>query len=691
MGIVSKLWNRMVGEEVHYKRTVPYHVLWDKYLAMKEVKDNSLLGVSKPYAFYGDLTSYYSGTNNVMVLYRIEAYPESLKVNYKVEARKRMKGSTKVTFIEKTRPHSIDFESDVIKAKARAMDNRNQEFQENTTGKLRDLADDKSTVKQLGDFEDSYRYFLNCKVQNISLLDLQTQVLVSGTRGEAFDESVKQFEDYMSSIGFKMERVMGNMDTQLTSVSPFSLQGASLTNKEYYGKQNTIVISDEIYSRQFSYTHGTSSVGTMLLGLDIYSNIPVLKDGKNSSDSAENYLIGGETGSGKSHKAKFFSIQLLSHQDYVGTINDIEGGEYLPLVEVIRKQSPDQVKVLNMGEGTGLYLDPVPIHLTGILELDEGMYTYSKNFLIGFFKTLITQKVLDEYAWIGLSIENSIINFYREIGIVETDMSTWAKTQNYTIRDVYQHILNTDFDSDEAKSQLEFLKKKLEVYFGTNDQDSLLFKESITFKEIANLKLLICSFGLAGKAVDTLDPVSMGLMQMYAATISHLRSIFSKARGKFNFKIWEELPRWADFPNADKILKTALVGGRKLGDLNIIITNQPGELLENDRFKLFESITTYILGAMADVNVRKGFCERLGFPQLQGELDKINANREERKVKQVTRKDLKDEYNSVMKNPYKKAFLVCINRVDFYVSKVYLPEHLSNSSLFKTGVQRVEE
>ena len=41
---------------------------------------------------------------------------------------------------------------------------------------------------------------------------------------------------------------------------------------------------------------------------------------------------------------------------------------------------------------------------------------------------------------------------------------------------------------------------------------------------------------MAGKSADTIDPTQMALTQLSAANISHIRSIFSKAKGKFNFR-----------------------------------------------------------------------------------------------------------------------------------------------------------
>ena len=55
----------------------------------------------------------------------------------------------------------------------------------------------------------------------------------------------------------------------------------------------------------------------------------------------------------------------------------------------------------------------------------------------------------------------------------------------------------------------------------------------------------------------------MALAQLSAANISYIRSVFSKAQGKFNFKVWEEFQRWGAFPGSATTIKTAITGGRK--------------------------------------------------------------------------------------------------------------------------------
>lgn len=135
----------------------------------------------------------------------------------------------------------------------------------------------------------------------------------------------------------------------------------------------------------------------------------------------------------------------------------------------------------------------------------------------------------------------------------------------------------------------------------------------------------------------------------------------------YNFKIWEEFQRWGGFPGAEETLKTPLSGGRKLGDINIIITNRPSELLETDRFKIFDSITTFAIGAVGDSKVRHELCERLQMPLMKKELDLIERNRKKSDDNTTEYED----FDAIKMNPYAKSFPCWIRETRFLLRKLY--------------------
>lgn len=681
LGTIFSRFKNKLSSEGKPEKTIPFWVLWDEYLAMVQSKDNSLEGISKSSNFYADLTKMYSGKNNIAVMYVIDNYNETMHISYKSRIRLKTLGDTKVTFIDRIVPHNINFKDEALKGRVRAVGRQQQEIA--VADDFMDLDETFGTQKRTTTFSESYKYFYAAQEAGRALMVVKPMFIVHGTRGRDFDETLNGIQEHCITNGINIRRVQGNLDETMNYFSPFSLKDIQLpADKTQLKVANPIVLTDEIYARQFTYSHGTASYGSMTWGTDIYSYKPIQKDPKRSSDSAENWLIAAETGGGKSHLVKYIILQLLANNLYIGTINDLEGDEYLPIAYLIASQNPEQVKILNMGEGTGAYFDPVPIYLSGDEEQDKEMLQFSQSFTLSLFKTLVTEQRLVKYDWMENMLKRGIDNFYNQIGIKTNDPSTWEITQNYSVRDVYKCIKDLEVPNELARNEYDLMISQLDANFDGGEGSLSMFENQITFDEIKNSKLILCSFGMAGKSVDQVDKTSMALMQLYTANISHLRSIFAKAQGKFNFKVWEELPRWADFPDAEKTLKTPLVGGRKLGDINIIITNKPSELLTTDRFGIFDSVTSFALGAIGDTDVRTELCRKLNIPHMQNELDTIEGNR----VASQSKGKAKEGYADIMNNMYSKAFLVGLDKVDFYVSKVMIPREIAISDIFKTGV-----
>ena len=222
---------------------------------------------------------------------------------------------------------------------------------------------------------------------------------------------------------------------------------------------------------------------------------------------------------------------------------------------------------------------------------------------------------------------------------------------------------------------------KISRYFEPNGIRASLFRRRIAVDDIKDAKLVICSFGMAGKSPNTVDPIQMALMQLYSANISHLRSIFSKKAGKYNFKLWEEFQRWGGFPDADKTINVALTGGRKLGDVNIIVTNKVVDMLDDDRFGVFSNITSIAIGCIWDSKVRERLCTRLSIPQMIPELETLVVNN----------KDLSAfvDGDTLMSNPYSKEFLIGLDKTVYTLSRMSIPEDLRKSKIFSTGVDDV--
>ena len=642
--------------------------------------------------------------SNVMYFYLLQGYPTVLPLDYKDKIRRNSKGRTRVSFYNILRRHYIDWSGPQMKSKLRAMRLRSEE-QANKEVNAFNLYDNLNAMGAVEFTESSLIYLANADVRrNRTLLKSSVMMTIAGDRGEDFDSTVVAVEEYCKHIGLRMQRVYYDIPEVLSYFSPF--KNIKDLGKRGVDNIHTQVMTDELAARFNNYSQGILGVGgkrALYFGTDIYSGFPVLKIVKYDAEAPEIWLCTAETGGGKSFFVKVLILQLLAN-NMNGTIMDVEGNEYTYLADFCSRGS--KVLVLNMGEGQGKYFDPVEISKpTGIADIDKDAKKMSIDFTTAIFKVLLG-RAFQENLWMP-SIVNDIVGLtYRRFGVTDNP-NTWDLSEGMTVKDVFDTLrIMNDFTKTKTNKEKLMLINKYHIempeyidnedYVATIEQAvafispffiegglrSSLFSERVLVTDIAEADLVVCSFGMAGKATHAIDEVQLALMQLSAAQISHQRSIFSKAKGKFNFKIWEEFQRWGKFPDSDKTIGVAVTGGRKLGDINIIITNVVKELLDDDRFGIFSNKTSFMIGSIDDSQVRKELAERLSIPTMKNELDSIaSAHKTDDKIKNT---------NGARNSLYRFGFLLGLDSSKYGVTKMLIPREMAKSDLFRTGV-KIEE
>lgn len=690
----------------HMPRTISFVELWDEILTAHVMKHHSNYGERRTKNAYVDLLGLYSGEDNITYVYTIDGYPKELENSFRTTLRSSCHAGVRISFISPLEKYQIDWASPQMKTRMRVWRNM-----EDDGGKV----DEYNLYENLENLDtqswrrDSVSYLVTAELRRKrKMFKFTTLMLISGSRGPDFDTSVKEIEHTCKLIGLNISRVIGDIPEYLKLFSPFSRIGNPKVEKQC----GSISLPDELLSRFNTYAQGTIGRKGIYWGTDIYSNFPCLKQVKITPESPENWLLTAETGGGKSYFTKALLLQLLAQSQYNGTIMDVEGFEYIPLHNLLSYN--DVSVLLNMGEGTGAYFDPVEIIQTGDAELDKDMYSLSTSFTLSLFKCLMGN-IQDEDEWTDIVINDAVSLTYGRRNVDAFDSSTWVNAKGLTIYDVYKTLksLKTTGDVGRAvattqahsmweekqgigkqlsqndvsrlitsnegyQKAIDMCIAKISRYFEPNGVRASLFNKRISLEQVKDAKLVICSFGMAGKSPNTVDPIQMALMQLYSANISHLRSIFSKHAGKYNFKLWEEFQRWGGFPDADKTINVALTGGRKLGDINIIITNKVVDMLNEDRFGVFSNITSIAIGCIWDAEVRQALCERLTIEEMIPELNRLVENN----------RDLSSyvDGDTLMSNPYSKAFLIGLDKTAYTLSRMSLPKGLRESPIFKTGI-----
>ena len=615
--------------------------------------------------------------NACTFLFLIEDLPNFVHIDFCSRLRQECLGDTRISMLTKLVPHRIAWNSAEMKSKLRILGQSADEMAEkdvNAFNMHSTLAD----VRRNEWIQESLQYLSEADVdRGRALYKTSMLLIVTGTRGEDFDNSIKSIQAQAEQFGIILNRVLFNIPAVLAYFSPWSQVVKEGGSNNY----PSFVLPDELVARFNTYSQGTLGTGGVCFGTDIFSHYLVLKYVKQRITDAENWLITAETGGGKSYFIKALILQLLA-QGFNGTIMDIEGFEYLPLVGEIRNSC--SVQVINMAEGQGGYFDPVEIPVYNELDLETAtqMKNNSSEFTLGIFRVLLG-KAYNENNYLSVVINDAVANAYAKRGVTP-ERHTWVLSRGMTLFTVYEELKNLINFRPDNEEYILAVKEAIALtsnYFEPTGTRSELFKKRVNVDSIINADLIICSFGMAGKSESSVDTVQMALMQLSAAQISPQRSVFSKMHGKYNFKLWEEFQRWGKFPGSEKTLGVALTGGRKLGDVNIIVTNEVGKLLDDDKFGIFSNITSFLCGAIGDSKVREEFCERLSIQNMLPELDTIAVNRRD------PNDDSKDSNTNAKSSVYQYAFLCGLDRAKFSVVSMNLPPHLANSPLFKTGVQ----
>lgn len=665
--------------------------VWRRFILDKLKCNLSTYPPYRNYNFYANANATMSGKELITYYYTIDGYPANIPIDFRDVIRSEARDGIRVSFVSTFEPTRVDWGSPQMRSKIKTwktIESSSDDVDAYNYRETINLSD--SMVRR----KESLIYLSDAEIRRKrNLFKYRTLMVVSGSRGENFDKTIAEINSYCSRIGIIITRVDNHLFSFLRAFSPFSLELTGDILREV--GNNTI--TDEQLARFSTYDQGKIGKDGLLWGTDIYSGFPVYKMLKRRDTDAENILITAETGGGKSFFLKFLLLQLVAMPEMLLTINDIEGFEYIPFAGFVANQS--SVVILNMAEGQGCYFDPFEIKLTGIEDLDDDMFNLCSGFTSSIFRTLVGSELAVRNEWGANIIANAVTKAYADLGVSMEDKSTWSRTRGRDLfyvyskfKDLYMECLKLRKGRAESlelhqryklnegyMDALDKIVAKLSEYFeffANGGIHSNVFKERVSLDDVVNAKIVICSFGMSGKSFDNVDPTQMALAMMSAASISHLRSLFGKAKGKYSVKVWEEFQRFSAYPNSTATIKTAVTGGRKLGDINFIITNDVADLLKNDRFAIFDNVKSFAVGAIAKASTRKQLVEELSVPTLLEDLDSLVT-------KKGNRENSEDSVDFV--SMYDKAFLINLDRSISTISKVMLPKYVADSDLFRTG------
>ena len=679
--------------------------MWDDVYDEYRSRYNPERALASNRRLYMDSNFTYSKVQNVTAYYVVDELPPEFEMGYRATFRTMVPEGLSMNFIEDNEIFELNWDDPKVKTRLSVLDEVSDKTQEEAQTTSRYNAHKYVKSRQKDErLAMSIDYANDATMSDQDkryLYKVRVMIVITGQRSEEFTRVLKDFERMCEHrTGLQVRRVTGVIADTVSDFSPFS---AEMT-KESKRKIRSTFTSDELRAQWHPFEQGIVGYGTTYLGTNIETHSPVFHQFKRDVTDAEIVIILGMSGSGKSYLMKLLATQLAANDNMIMTINDYEGGEYKGLGVLLEKDFP--VVSLDLGMGSGRYLDPVPLVPTGDEEMDLTLFTRSRKNVIDLFRAVAGGETLSTYPWIRLIIERGVDLFYSSKGVSQ-DVSTWSNLAGCSIYSVYEYLkeYRPSFDdllvsvTEDDKKVLqeedirELYKNALQAfqadrlyfletfgsYFDKSKKLNNYFTKPVYLSDIIDAKLVICDYNMRGVPESQLSELDAILIPMNAATVAYYRTVYPFARGLYNVKIWEELQRFSSLPNAVEILKTPITGGRKAGDINIVASNDPAKLVEKDEYSLFANYTLAMVGKIKSPTYQEKVCQALGIMDLSDELAEIGAVIEEDE-------GLTAGYDEVHSEPYKKAFILKLNSGESAVVKADLPKYLSDTPLFRTGV-----
>lgn len=631
-----------------------------------------------------------SSENQISKYYVINSFPDYIQDKLFDAIRSRcMNKGVKINFYVYGKPYKINWDSADMRNKMQIWENYSREHSSQVN--VFNYRNDINQVKARERIIKSTKYLNESELEyKRSLMTVSFIIEISARRDEDslvnMAEAITKLKELCGASSIKIKELRINMIDWIRAINPFSLN----PNKETESKIAKKVMTDDNLANFNSYKQGRVGLKGLPLGVDVLSYCPVLRVFKEDPDKAENWLIGAETGGGKSMWVKSLLTYLMA-EGYTVCIMDYEGDEYTNLANYIRSGNSEDVKIVSMGKGSAVYFDPCEIpDLTGDSKVDPDLKESAISFITAIFRIIVKGMDGDFTTEERKILTTAIQRMYDSVLVTE-DMKSWKNSKGLRLHNVYHEVKEmvnnkefVDSDNDNIKHKAaQYILDASGVYFEAGEANSYMFKQPMSANELYKSRLIVFSFGMKGVSDSASDPTMLALKQLSVAYVNIQISNYCKyIRRTFNVKVWEEFQRWGAAKGSAETIGNSITGGRKRGDINFIITNDLASILdENNELarRLNDNIQNYAIGKIRNRRTREKFCESF---DLQDSMDALNKIA---KASSVT-KQIRNKVTGTQ-NKYQNSFCVVLDDGNKAIVKSMLPTSILKSSLFKTGVK----
>ena len=637
--------------------------------------------------------SHVESDTQVSKYYMIRNFPMYLQTQILDHIRTRcIAPGVKINFYMYSEPHTIHWESTEMRNQMEVW-RRNIEHHENSDESIFDYRANRGMNLVRQRILRSTEYFNRAELDQKRTLCRVCFVIEFTARKDEesllnLSDAIVKFRAICNTNEILYRELKVNMPDWFARINPFSLKPM----KEVDKYMSYRIMTDDVLANFNSYKQGRVGYTGVSLGIDVLSKVPVLKKFKEDPAAAENWLIAAESGGGKSYYVKTLLTYLMA-DGFVVTVMDYEGDEYLNMAAYIKESNPEDVKVVSMGKGSAIYFDPMEISdLTGDLDIDQELKETAEGYTMAIFRVICCGLEGQMNLWEESVVSEAIRRVYDDAGVTD-DMNTWKYSKGIRITQVYEVMKDmvqgkefVDEDNDNVKHKAAMkLVEMASIYFEDGGAKSGTFKQPMSVNSLYKAKFIVFSFGMRGAASSQVDPTILALKQLSVANVSIQISNYCKyIRHCFNVKAWEEYQRWGSISGSADIISNTMTGGRKRGDVNILITNDLQTILDDTNpiaVRLSQNFTSMAIGRIRNRDVRERFCAKFDKKELLEPLARIaNAYNSDNNVGGVVAKS-----NST--NKYRNAFCLMLDNGKQAIAKVMLPKALRDSRLFQTGVE----
>lgn len=604
-------------------------------------------------------------------LFYVKALPMELDYSWMGDLREFCsRDGVRINFTQDLYPFRIDWESYEMKAKREQYSRilKESKIDRIQRDEILSTIEDVTAEKRESWLARSWGYIMDADVRRRALIlsDCVIEVLAVGKGPETeqnLKDSIKALYKFCNMNNILIKKVKNIVFDFMQRSSPFRVMSDSLSQSFI----NTRVLTDEIIANFGSYAPGKLEGAGTFIGVDVMKYTAVYHNFRSSSQAAENILLVGLTGSGKSVVAKSLIGNMLA--DRINVVVHDRDGEYIPLCKALKGIS------INLSKSSGIYFDAMRIaDFTGDPEIDAGLFEESRVATTTVFNALANQVTgmnTDE-----LRIYNDAYNNLLATNGVHLERpETWRNTYALNYSKLYGEIQLLGRNSEYQRRYGDTLKQfvnKLSVFFEPGGLKSYLFRKPITIKDILGSNrpdsppvLIVINMEVDAASGNTgADTIDNTLKYLTSNYLSERIVNYFKSQGKFTFEAIEEFQRVCKNKLARESAMSKVTGNRKKNAVTCIITNAPKALVEamgDSSTEIVENINNYIIGKVNQKAIplicdtfSLAYCENI----LQGFID----------------------------NPavYKHCFLTKMRGDGVAITKQLLPDKYVNSPIFAT-------